>query len=145
MAEKTPIFLLDEDEQQIATEPLYISSDESEYSTPNRTPAHYPESIYLDSHNAINQLIASQLEQRSNIGTATVFCPPTSNTSMISDDDEQHSPTPKIGTAAHYMSHFLQRCNDPIALCQQLQPIPDTPEAPPQEIKVKKTFSVPTT
>ena len=48
----------------------YTSSDESEYSTPNTTPNHKLECIYPD---LINQLIASQLEQRSNMGTETIF------------------------------------------------------------------------
>ena len=66
MAEMTPIFLLEEEEEPMATEPIYFSSDESEYSTSNTTPENHHESIY---HDSINQLKASQLERRSNKGT----------------------------------------------------------------------------
>ena len=55
----TTTFRIEEDEEPMATEPIYLSSDESEYSTPNTTPDHQRECIYPDS---INQLIASQLE-----------------------------------------------------------------------------------
>ena len=57
----TTTFRIEEDEEPMATEPIYLSSDESEYSTPNTTPDHQLECIHPDS---INQLIASQLEQR---------------------------------------------------------------------------------
>ena len=77
----------------MATEPIYLLCDESEYSTPHKTPNHHHETIYPDS---INQLLASQIEQRSNLGTETVFYPPTPNTSMISDDEEQSNLTPII-------------------------------------------------
>ena len=49
-------FFLEEDEEPMATEPIYLSSDESEYSTPNTIPGHHHESIYPVS---INQLIAA--------------------------------------------------------------------------------------
>ena len=96
MADMTPIFLLEEDEGPMATEPLYLSSDDSEYSTPNTTADHHHENIYPDS---INQLIASQVEQRSNMDTETVFYSPTSNTSMISDEEEQSNLTQIIGNS----------------------------------------------
>ena len=75
MAKLTPIFLLAGDEEPMATEPIYRSSDEIENSNPNTTTTNgHLESIYSDSN---KKLIASQLEQRSNMGTATVFYPPT--------------------------------------------------------------------
>ena len=52
MAEMTPIFLL-EVKEPVATEPIKISSDEIEYSTPNSTSDHHHENLYPDS---INQL-----------------------------------------------------------------------------------------
>ena len=70
MAEKIPIFLLEEDEEPMATEPIYLSSDENENSTPNTNPNHHQESIYPDS---INQLITSQLNKSSTMGTETAF------------------------------------------------------------------------
>ena len=70
MADMTTTFLIEEDEEPMAKEPIYLSSDESEYSTPDITPDHQLECTNPD---AINQLIASQLEQRSNTGTETAF------------------------------------------------------------------------
>ena len=130
MANMTTTFLIEEDEESMATEPIYLSSDESEYSTPNTTPDHQLECIYPDS---INQLIASQLEQRSNLGTETVFYPPSPNTSMISDDEYQMNPTPIIGNPEQYTPQIPPRRNHPIQLCQHVQPIPDTPESPTPE------------
>ena len=85
------------------------------------------ESIPFESYNAINQPRASQLDQRSKIGTETVFCPPNPNISMMFDDDEQHSLTPRIGITPQYPSHIPQRHNHPIQLCQQQQPTLDRP------------------
>ena len=126
----TPIFLLEEDVEPIAAEPIYLSTVESEYSTPNTTSDHHHESIYLDS---INQVIASQLEKRSNTGTETVFYPTTPNTSMISDDEEQSNLTSIIGKPEQYTWQSPQGRNYPIQFCQHLQPVPDTPKSPPTE------------
>ena len=114
----------------MATEPIYVSSDESEYSTPNTTPNHQLECIYPDS---INQLIASQLEQRSNMGAGTIVYPPTPNTSIISDDEDPMNPTPIIGNPEQYTPQIPPRRNHPIQLCQHVQPIPDTPQSPTPE------------
>ena len=130
MADMTSIFPIEEDEEPMATEPIYLSSDESEYSTPDTTPDHQAECIYPDS---INQLKASELEQRSHTGTETVFYPPTPITSMISEDEDSMNPTPKIGNPEQYMTQIPPRRNHPIQLCQQVQPIPDTPETPSPE------------
>ena len=130
MADMTTTFLIEEDEEPMATEPIYLPSDESEYSTPNTTPDHQLECIYPDS---INQLIASQLEQRSNMGTETIFYPPTPNTSMISDDEDPMNLTAIIGNPEQYTPQIPPRRNHPIQLCQQVQPIPDTPESPTPE------------
>ena len=126
----TTTFLIKEDEEPMATEPIYLSSDESEYSTPNTTPDHQIECIYPD---AINQLITSQLEQRSNTVTETVSYLPTPNISMISDDEHQMNPTPIVGNPGQYISQIPPRRNHPIQLCQHMQPIPDTPESPTPE------------
>ena len=100
MADMTTTFPIEEDEEPMATEPKNLSSDESEHNSPkispNTTPDHQLECFYPDS---INRLIASQLEQRSNMGTETIFSPPTPNTSMISDDEDPMNPTPIIGNA----------------------------------------------
>ena len=56
MAEMTLIFLLEEDELLMATKPMYLSSDESEHSTPKTTPDQHHESIYPDSFNQANSV-----------------------------------------------------------------------------------------
>ena len=126
----TTTFRIKEDEEPMATEPIYLSSDESEYSTPNTTPDHQLECIYPDS---INQLIASQLEQRSNMGAETTIYPPTPNTSTISDDDDPMNPTPIIGNPDQNTLQIPPRRYHPIQLCQHVQPIPDTPQSPTPE------------
>ena len=86
MAQLTPVLVLDGDQEPMATEPIYRSSDEIEDSSSNTTtPNSHLESIQ---HDYNKKLIALQREQRSNMGTATVFYPPTPNTSIISDDEE---------------------------------------------------------
>ena len=49
------VFVLDEDEEPTVTEPIYLSRNESENSSPDTTPDHHHEIIYPDS---INQLKA---------------------------------------------------------------------------------------
>ena len=105
MVEMTLIFLLAEEDEPMATEPIYLSSDESEYSTPNTTTDHHHESIYP---NFITQLLVLQLEQRSNKCTGTVFYPKTPNTSKISDDSEQSNMTPIIGNPKKNTSQIPQ-------------------------------------
>ena len=124
----------------MAAEHINLYSDENEYSIPNSTPDHDPPNSYPDFYNAINQLIASQLEQRLIIGTATVPCPPTPSASITSDDDEQHNNTPVVGEPAQYTSHIPQRRHNPIQLCEQLQPISDTPESLAEDQGQKDIF-----
>ena len=130
MADITTTFLIEEDEEPMAKEPIYFSSGESDYSTPNKTPDHQLECTYPE---AINQLIASQMEQRSNTGTETAFYPPTPNMSMNSDDQDSMDPTSIIGNPGQYTPQIPPRRNHPIQLCQHVQPIPDTPESPTPE------------
>ena len=140
----TPNFFINKDEEPMATEPIYLSIDESEYSTANTTPDHHHESIYIDS---INHLIASQLEQRSNTGTETIFYPPTPNTSKISDDEEQSNLTPKKMETPNNL-HCL---NDALLndapnqynfanMCSLSQTCPNHH---PRKIKVREKFCVP--
>ena len=126
----TTTFRIEEDEEPMATEPIYFSSDEGEYSTPNTTPDHQSECIYP---NPINQLIASQLEQKPNMGAETTVYPPTPNTSMISDDEDPINPTPIIGNPEQYTPQILPRRHHPIQIRQQVQPTPDTPQSPTPE------------
>ena len=130
MADMTTTFLIEEDEELMATEPIYRSSDESKYSTPSTTPDHQLECTCPD---AINQLIASQFKQRSNTGTENAFYPPTPNMSMNSDDQDSIDPTPIIGNPEQNTPQIPPRRNHPIQLCQHVQSIPDMPEAPTPE------------
>ena len=130
MADMTCVFPIEEDEEALETEPIYLSSDESEYSTPNTTPDHQLECIHPD---LINQPIASQLEQRSNTGTETVFYPPTPIISMTSDDEYEMNPTPIVGNPEQHIPQIPPSRNHPLQLCQHVQPIPDTSESPNPE------------
>ena len=136
----TTTFRMEEAEEPMATEPIYLSSDESEYSTPNVTPNHQLEYSYPD---AINQLIASQLEQRSDVVIETVSYPLTPNVSMLSDDDHQTNSTPIIGNPEQYISPIPPRRHHPIQLCQHVQPIPETPESPTPENRRQSDNSYP--
>ena len=140
MADRTPTFLTEEDEEPMATEPIYLSSDENEYSTSNTTPTHQIECIYPDS---INQLMASQLEQRSNMGAGAIVYPPTPNTSIISDDEDPMNPTPIIGNPEKYTPQIPPRRNHPMQLCQHVQPITDTPQSPTRENRGQSDDSYP--
>ena len=126
----TTTFCIEEDEEPMATEPIYLSSDESEYSTPNTTPDHQLECIYP---NSINRLIASQLEQRSNMGAETIVYPPTPNTPIISNDEDPMNPTPIIGNPAQDTPQIPPRRHHPIQIYQHVQPIPETPQSPTPE------------
>ena len=139
MADMTPIFLLKEAEEPMVTHPIYLSSDESEYSTPNTTPDHHHESIYPDS---VTQLIAFQLEQQTNMGTETVFYRPTPNTSMISDDDEILNLTPIFGNPEprRFRNDATTQYNF-ANMCNQFQ---TRPNHHLRQIKVRETFCVPT-
>ena len=119
MADMTTTFPIEEDEEPMATEPIYLSSDESEYSTPNTTPAHQLECFYPDSN---NRLKASQLEQWSNMGTETVFSPPTPNTSMISDVEDPMNPTLIIGNTEQYTLQVPQKTPTPNTTLQTCAP-----------------------
>ena len=140
MADRTTTFLTEGDEEPMATELIYLLSDESEYSTPNTTPNHQLECIYPDS---INQLIASQLEQRSNMGAETIVYPPTPNMSIISDDEDPMNPTPIIGNPEQYTPQIPPRSNHPIQLCQHVQPTPNTPQSPTPENRGQSDDSYP--
>ena len=141
MANMTTTFLIEEDEEPMATEPIYLSSDESEYSTPNTTPDHQLECIYPDS---IDQLIASQLEQRSNMGTETIFYPPTPNTSMISDDEYPMNPTPIVGKPEQYISQIPPRPITQYNFANMYNPSQTRRNLQPQKIVDDQTTFIPT-
>ena len=73
----------------------------------------------------------------------TVFYSPTPNTSMISDDEDLTNPTPIIGNPQQYTPQIPPRRNHPIQLCQQVQPIPHTPQSPSPENRGQSDDSYP--
>ena len=66
-------------------------------------------------------------------GTSAPYYPTTPPTSLISDDDTDETPTPIIGNPAQFLPYTPNRHPNPLQLCQQLTPIPDTPESPTPE------------
>ena len=139
MAEMTPMFLLEENKEPTVTEPIYLSSDESEYPTPNTMPDHHHESIYPDS---FNRLIASQLEKRSNMSTETVFYPPTTNTSMISDDEEEANLTPILENLNNLPRVFGNGKTTQYNFANNSSLFQTRPNYHFQKIKIREIFSV---
>ena len=90
-------FEFDEEEEMMVTQHIYLSSDESESSTPCSSPDHQLPNNVPDLSDAITQLIASQYEEKFASGTTNVQYPPTTTTSLISDDDEDELFAPIAG------------------------------------------------
>ena len=65
----------------------------------------------------------------SSSGNFALQSPPTPPTSLISDDDNEEF-TPIIGNPDQHVPYILNQRLHPLQLCQQLTPIPDTPESP---------------
>ena len=69
--------------------------------------------------------------------------------SMISDDEDQSNPAPLIGNLKQTTPQIPQRRNHPKQVCQHVQPIPDTPESPPQKDQgpadIFRPYSIPET
>ena len=82
---------------------------------------------------AITHLIAAQHEQMSLPGSSALQYPTTPPTSLISDDENDETLTPIFGNPAQF-SPYTPNCHTtPLQLCQQITPIPDTPESPTPE------------
>ena len=64
MAERNSQFTFDED-RKMETQPIYLSSDESETASPCASPIPQLPNIVPDTYSAIPQLIAAQREQMS--------------------------------------------------------------------------------
>ena len=92
----TTTFRMEEDEEPMATEPIYLSSDENPSSPVPQPPHNVP-----DTYSAITQLIAAQHEQMSLSGISAPQCPITPPTSLISDDEDIEMLTPIGGNRAH--------------------------------------------
>ena len=132
MAEKNSQFTIDED-QEMETQPIFLSSDESEINSPSSSPIPQLPNNVPDAYSAIIQLIAAQHEQMSLSGTSALQCPTTPPTSLISDDENDDMLTPITGNPAQFSPYTPNR--QPIApqLCHQITPIPYTPESPTPE------------
>ena len=128
MAEMNSQFTIDED-QEMETQPIYLSSDESEIDSLCSSPIPQPPNNVPDTYSAITQLIVAQHEQMSLSGTSAQQYPITPPTSLISDDEDDDMLTPITGNPAQFLPYTPNRHTIPIQLCQQITPIPDTPEA----------------
>ena len=127
-----PQFIIDED-QEMETQPIYLSRDESEIASPCSSPTPQLPNNVPDTYSAIALLIAAQHEQMSLSGTSALQYPTTPPTSLISDDENYEVLTPITGNPAQFQTNIPNRHPIPIQLCQQATPIPDTPESPNPE------------
>ena len=132
MAKMNSQFTIDAD-QEMETQPIYLSSDESEIDSLCSSPTPQLPNNVPDTYSAITQLIAAQHEQMSLPGSSAPQYPITPPTSLISDDEDDDMLTPITGNPAQFLPYIPNRHPIPIQLCQQITPIPDTPESPTPE------------
>ena len=116
MAEIISQFTVDED-QEMETQPIYLSSDESEIASPYSSPIPQLPNNVPDTYSAITQLIAAQNEQMSLSGTYALQYPTTPPTSLISDDDNDEVFTPIKGNPAQLVPYTPNRRPHPLQLC----------------------------
>ena len=121
MAETNTQFTID-DNQEMETEPIYLSSDESDNESPPSSPLPQLPNNTPDKNSAITQLIAAQHEQMSLSGISDPQCPITPPTSLISDDEDNEMLTSTDGVRAQF-STYTRDC----------RLIPDTPQSPTAE------------
>ena len=132
MAETNSQFNFDE-KQEKETQPIFLSSDESEIISPcSSLNPQLPNNV-PDTYSAITQLIAAQHEQMSLSGTSAPKYPITPPAVLISDDEDDDMLTPITGNPAQLLPYTPNRHPIPIHLCQQITPNPDTPESPTPE------------
>ena len=115
--------------QEMETQPIFLSSDESEIDSPSSSPIQQLPNNVPETYSAITQLIAAQQEQMSLSGTSALQCPTIPSTSLISDDENGDKLTPIKGNLAQFLPYTPHRHPIPNQLCQQITPIPDTPES----------------
>ena len=132
MAEMNSQFTIDED-QEMETQTIHLSSDESEIDSLCSSPKPQLPNNVPDTYSAITQLIAGQHEQMPLSGTSAPQYPTTLPTSLISDDENDEVLTPIIGNPAQFLPYTPNRHPITLQLCQQMTPIPDTPESPTPE------------
>ena len=121
MAGTNTQFTIDDD-QEMETEHIFLSSDESENESPPSSPLPQLPNNTPDKNSAITQLIAAQHEQMSLSGNSAPQCPTTPPTSLISDDEDNEMLTSTDGVRAQFSTCTRDR-----------RPIPDTPQSPTPE------------
>ena len=132
MAETNSQFNFDEN-QEMETQPIFVSSDQIEIDSPCSSPIPQLLKNVPDTYSPITQLIAAHHEQMSLSGTSAPQYPITPPFSLISDDEDDDMLTPITGNPAQFLPNTPNRHPIPIQLCQQITPIPDTPESPTPE------------
>ena len=134
MGEMNSQFNLDGD-QEMETQPIYLSSDESEIDSPCSSPLPQLPNNVPDTYSAITQLIAAQHEKMSLSSPSALQYLTTPPTSLISDDDNDEVFTPITGNPAQLLPYIPNRRPRPrsLHLCQQITTIPDTSESPTPE------------
>ena len=132
MAEINFQFSFDED-QEMETQPIYLASDESKIYSPPSSPIPQLPNIVRDTYSAITQLIAAQHDQMSLFGTSAPQYSTTPPTSLISDDENDEMLAPIKGNPAQFLPYTPNRHPIPLQLCQQITPIPETPDSPTPE------------
>ena len=96
MAETNSQFIFDENQEK-ETQPIFLSSDESEIDSPCPSPIPQLPNNGPDMYSAITQLIVAHHEQMSLPGTSAQQYPITPPTSLSSDDEDDDMLTPKTG------------------------------------------------
>ena len=122
------------EDQEMETQPIYLSSDESEIDSHSSSPIPQLPNNLPDTYSAITQLIAAQHEKMSLSVTSALQCPTTPpTTSLISDDEKDDMLTPITDNRTQILPHTPNPHPIPIQLCHQITPFPDTPESPTPE------------
>ena len=132
MAKMNSQFTIDED-QEMETQPIHLSSDESEIASLCSSPSPQLPNNVPDTYSAITQLIAAQHEQMSSLSNVALQYPLTPPILLISDDDNDEVFTPIFGNPAQILPYTPNCHHNPLQLRQRITPIPDTPEAPTPE------------
>ena len=117
----------------MGTQPIFLTSDESEIDSPCSSPIPQLPNNVPDTYSALTQLIAAHHEQMSLSGTSAPQYPITPPTSLISYDEDDDMLTPITGNPAQFLPFTPNHHPIIIQLCQQITPIPDTPESPTPE------------
>ena len=127
MAEINSQFNFDEN-QEMETQPFFYPV-ESEIDSPCSSPIPQLWNNVPDPYSAITPLISAHHEQMSLSGSSAPQYPITPPTSLSSDDEDDDMLTPITGNPAQFLPYTPNRHPIPIQLCQQITPIPGTPES----------------